>query len=106
MPVLYSACDFVLAPSEYEGCSLVPLEAMACNVPIITSRTGIFLDGRFERPPEGIEVLKERSVQSIRAAMGRLPDRRDLDLRGFVEANFPPQGFHQSYAALVNEACH
>ncbi len=42
MPKFYSAADFFIFPSRFEGCSLSILEAMACNVPVITSATGSF----------------------------------------------------------------
>jgi len=34
---LYNAADFLMLPTLYEGFPLVPLEAMACGVPIIIS---------------------------------------------------------------------
>jgi glycosyltransferase involved in cell wall biosynthesis len=36
----YAACDAVLFPSRYEGCSYVVLEALACGVPIFTTAVG------------------------------------------------------------------
>lgn len=37
----YSAADVVLVPSEYEGFGLATLEALACDVPVIATPTGI-----------------------------------------------------------------
>ncbi len=34
---LYNAAQCLLFPSAYEGCSVTPLEAMACGCPVITS---------------------------------------------------------------------
>jgi len=41
---LYRAADALLFPSRFEGCSYVPLEAMACDTPVVVSRVGLFED--------------------------------------------------------------
>jgi glycosyltransferase involved in cell wall biosynthesis len=49
MPLYYSAADLLLFPSRYESFGYAPLEAMACGLPVVASRTGIFEDLRDER---------------------------------------------------------
>jgi len=44
MPVHYAAADFLLFPSRYESVGYTALEAMACDKPVIVSRTGVFED--------------------------------------------------------------
>lgn len=39
MPYLYNAAELFVYPSFYEGFGLPPLEAMACGIPVICSRT-------------------------------------------------------------------
>jgi glycosyltransferase involved in cell wall biosynthesis len=50
MPLVYSALDAVVLPSIYEGLSLVLLEAMAANVPLVLS-TG---PGNIDMKKEGL----------------------------------------------------
>ena len=44
MPQIYNAMSLVTAPARYEGFGMVPLEAMACQVPVVASRTGAYED--------------------------------------------------------------
>ena len=38
-PVVYRSASSFVFPSRYEGFGLPPLEAMACNVPVVTTNT-------------------------------------------------------------------
>ena len=38
---IYSQCDVYVSPSWYEGFALTPLEAMACGVPVVSTRLGV-----------------------------------------------------------------
>jgi len=40
LPPLYSSATLAAFPSFYEGFGIAPLEAMACGVPVVTSRAG------------------------------------------------------------------
>lgn len=40
LPYYYATADIVVVPSYYEPFGIVPLEAMACKVPVVASNTG------------------------------------------------------------------
>ena len=44
MPRFYTAMSLCVVPARYEGFGLVPLEAMACGIPVVASRTGCYSD--------------------------------------------------------------
>lgn len=50
LPRLYSAVDFFLFPSRYEGCSFSILESMACGLPLIASNVGHLQRVKRENP--------------------------------------------------------
>ncbi|WP_068056594.1 glycosyltransferase [Nocardia xishanensis] len=65
MPRLYRSADVVLCTPWYEPFALVPLEAMACRKPVVTTAVGGMLDtvvdgvtGRFVAPAEPEAVAR------------------------------------------------
>ena len=44
MPLYYGAADFLFFPSRYESLSYTSIEALACDLPVVASRTGVFED--------------------------------------------------------------
>ena len=63
-----SSADLFLLPSAQESFGLAALEAMACEVPVVTSNVGglpeIVEDGvtGFTGPPDALELMAERGV--------------------------------------------
>lgn len=74
MPLLYSGAAAFVFPSLYEGFGLPPLEAMACGVPVIASRTSslpeVVGDAGF--------LIEPRDVEAISAALYRVLEDRVL----------------------------
>lgn len=70
VPLLHQA-DVFLLPSQLESFGLAALEAMACGVPVVASRTGglpeLIADGEtgFLAPPSDVEAMAERCVQLL-----------------------------------------
>lgn len=46
MPEVYNLADFYLSTSPVESCGLAAIESMACDIPIIATKTGYFWDAK------------------------------------------------------------
>jgi N-acetyl-alpha-D-glucosaminyl L-malate synthase BshA len=81
-----SVADLFLLPSAKESFGLAALEAMACEVPVVTSNVGglpeIVEDGvtGFACPPDAVEMMADRGV-----ALLTTPDLRTRVTRAAVE---------------------
>jgi glycosyltransferase involved in cell wall biosynthesis len=64
LAVAYSAADCVLFPSLYEACSYVVLEALACGVPLITTRVG-WMPTLLAAVPEYEELCVEPVLEQL-----------------------------------------
>ena len=97
--LLYQAASYVVAPSRFEGCSYVPLEALACGTPVITSPSGLFRCGS---DVDGVHVVRDGADP---AAYVEVIER--LDDAGRPAATLPDAlrfaAFRHAYLGLVNE---
>jgi UDP-glucose:(heptosyl)LPS alpha-1,3-glucosyltransferase len=69
----YFASDYLVHPTFYDPCSLVALEALACGLPVITSR----YNGAAEvltPPTDGVVVADPHDAAELAAAMSRMLD--------------------------------
>jgi glycosyltransferase involved in cell wall biosynthesis len=64
----YAAADLVLFPTRYEACSLTILEAMACGIPVLTTRVA-WMQTFLRALPEYGALCVEPSVESIAAKL-------------------------------------
>ncbi|MGW3071300.1 glycosyltransferase [Kitasatospora sp. NPDC001132] len=89
MPRLLRDSDVVVCPARYEPFGIVPLEAMACGVPVVASAVGGHLDTVADRrtgrlvPPGSAEELAAAvagllAAPAVRAAYGAAGRRRVL----------------------------
>lgn len=70
----YFAADYLVHPTFYDPCSLVVLEALACGLPVITTR----YNGASELlnpPAEGLVVNDPHDAPALAAALTRMLDR-------------------------------
>ncbi len=83
---LYNAADVFVYPSLYEGFGLPVLEAMACGVPVVTSRTTSIP----EVAGDAAVLVEPSSTEELSAALGRvLVDRawnQELRAKGLRHA--------------------
>lgn len=80
---LYNIADFYISTSVYESFGLCPMEAAACNTPVVSLRTGVFSDLKTD---EVGCVVDEWNIMEYRHAVRRM-------LRG--HDNFRPRRFVQ-----------
>lgn len=69
----YFAADFLVHPTFYDPCSLVALEALACGLPVITTR----YNGASELlspPSDGLVIDDPHDASSLAGAMTRMLD--------------------------------
>jgi UDP-glucose:(heptosyl)LPS alpha-1,3-glucosyltransferase len=69
----YFAADFLVHPTFYDPCSLVVLEALACGLPVITSRYNGAAE-LFREPEEGYVVEDPHDHARLAWAVGQLFD--------------------------------
>lgn len=85
LPLLYAAADLFLYPSLHEGFGIAPLEAMACGVPVITTRGGALPEAVGEAAlliddPFDVEALSG-AMRRVISESGLAQSLRDRGLR-------------------------
>lgn len=101
MPTYYSASDFLILPSRYEGFNLTILEALSCDLPILVSRAAYPLDddGR-----DVGAVVEEQNPRAYLDQMQNLPSPFERSsLRERIVANYSLERFAENWRALASE---
>ncbi len=107
VPSLMGCGDVFLFPSEVESFGLAPLEAMACEMPVIASDSGgvpeVVVHGEtgFLAPVGDVESMGKYAVELGRSA--ELRKRMGLAGRKRAETVFPPEVAVAQYEALYRE---
>jgi UDP-glucose:(heptosyl)LPS alpha-1,3-glucosyltransferase len=98
----YFAADYLVHPTFYDPCSLVVLEALACGLPVITSR----YNGASELlspPAEGLVIDDPHDAPALAAALARMHDRVYLrEASAAARATGTRWTFEHHYRALVD----
>jgi UDP-glucose:(heptosyl)LPS alpha-1,3-glucosyltransferase len=69
----YFAADFFVHPTFYDPCSHVVLEALACGLPVITTRHNGAAE-LLQPPREGFVIQNPHDIDELAGAMGRMLD--------------------------------
>jgi UDP-glucose:(heptosyl)LPS alpha-1,3-glucosyltransferase len=69
----YFAADFLAHPTFYDPCSLVVLEALACGLPVITSRYNGSAE-LLDPPAAGLVIDDPHDAPGLAAALARMAD--------------------------------
>jgi UDP-glucose:(heptosyl)LPS alpha-1,3-glucosyltransferase len=104
LALAYSAADCVLLPSSYEACSFVVLEALACGVPLLTTRVGWMNDFLALDPAYGA-LCVTRDETEIADRLSRLPELATPELIGraqqWVSAHHNLDRYARRWAELL-----
>lgn len=95
MPVLYNGCELFIYPSLYEGFGLPPLEAMACNTPVICSN----LSSIPEICENGAMLINPRDVEEISSSITKILNNIDIKNNLKVRAEAQAKKFSWSITA-------
>jgi glycosyltransferase involved in cell wall biosynthesis len=104
---LYRACDVLLFPTAYEGCSFSLVEALASGLPVITSPAGSGRDlGEVDtlRPYiiDGNDAEKYVECLSRLQASDEEWARVSAAVRRFAEEHHGLSGFEKKYLEVIN----
>ncbi len=104
LAVAYSAADCVLLPSLYEACSYVVLEALACGVPLITTRVG-WMPTLLRAVPEYEALCVEPALDELVARLRALADIDTHQLtsraRAFVQEHNSLERYSERWRVLL-----
>ncbi len=112
MHEIYSAADFLLFPSRYEGFGYVIIEAMACGLPVITTDVGIAKTIYKNRPfsqlllpavGSGDENAAEAASVCINSILSDADFRESVVLggRNLVERDFSTDQWYKRAAEIL-----
>jgi len=87
LPIIYNIADAFVLPSLYEGFGLPVLEAMACGVPVITSKAGSLS----EISGDAAVLIEPDDLQGLTEAMQHVLEdtafQKDIKRLGLVHAS-------------------
>ncbi len=107
LAVAYSAADCVLFPSLYEACSFVVLEALACGVPLLSTKVG-WMPTLLRAVPGYQALCVEPDTEDIAARLRALGELDTAALtaaaRSFVLEHNSLERYSQRWRALLARA--
>jgi glycosyltransferase involved in cell wall biosynthesis len=101
-----AAVDVVLAPSDYEACSIAVLEALATGTPVIATRVGWIRDLIMNVPGYRCLTAERGDLQGLLRAIDSLPAATAAvgDAMDYVHRENDLESFSRSYIAQIKSA--
>jgi len=104
---LYRACDVLLFPTSYEGCSFSLVEALASGLPVITSPAG---SGRDLKEIEALKpyIIDENDAERYIDRLSRLQSSKEewakasVAARKFAEDHHGLSEFEREYLEIIS----
>ena len=108
LPALFNRYRVLVYPSRFETFGLVPLEAMACGLPVVISNTGFAAELKAEIPEFVVDGHDDAAVAEYVARIELL--REDYAAfsrraRQFVLEQYPLTRFNREWQALAVDIC-
>jgi len=103
----YHKISVLIHPTKSEGCSNTIMEALACGVPVITTRTAGY-HGEMLKDSKNV-LFCERTVESIVDCINRLKDDKKLfnklkkESRKFAEQHHDIKSIAEQYKQVFNQ---
>jgi glycosyltransferase involved in cell wall biosynthesis len=109
LPLLYAASNCVVLPTRYEACSYVVLEALACGVPLVTTKVG-WVPTLLANVPRYRALIANPELDAFAAVLGRLQDDEIAtavaEARDYVVARCSIASFAEEWGDLVARVAH
>jgi len=106
MPLIYNRYRILVFPSRFEGIGLVPLESMACGLPIVMSNVGLGPELKRVLPEfvaDGYDV--EEYFQKIQHIEANYEDF-SRKARAYVEQHHALDNYKKMWLALIDRVVH
>lgn len=103
MPEIYNRYKILLFPSRFEACQMVPLEAMACGLPVVVSNVGIGNEIKELLPDFVCDELSEESYINKINKINTDYHKYSYAARKLVMEKFNFNDFKAEWLGLVKE---
>lgn len=100
LPEFYSMADFILSPSPCEGFNLRVIEAGACNIPVVTTATGVAYDWWDDRL--GYRITDWKDAEYIKKVVEDVFKHDFEPRKAIVEGEFSLERWTNDWKDVLN----
>lgn len=101
LPRIYNMYKVLVFPSRFEACQMVPLEAMACGIPVVISKVGIGVELSESIPEFVCDTFNHRDYIRKINMINQNYDYYSNEAREYVLKNFSYNHFKEKWLTLV-----